>query len=195
MNYIEEELLRQTAAFAALLGGGANRRDDAQMRGVDCDGEWVAESGGDGALRLSPTAELLKQNGAGAMTEWNQALRRRSNQSFRQAVSVLGFTETELKAAMTAEPPMGEAGPAQEWAGQIKTTENGFAAGRQNNNEQGAVRQVEMTVQDGSTPPDPNKSGDFREAIFVADHGVSAGELSRTFQRDARRYDGGYPLY
>ena len=123
MNYIEEELLRQTAAFAALLGGGADRRDDGRTRDADRDGAWEAESGGDGALRICPTAEALKRDATGAMEEWNQALRRRSTQSFRQAASTLGFTEAELEAAMAAEPMEGEASPTQGKARQMRTTE------------------------------------------------------------------------
>ena len=38
-------------------------------------------------------------------------------------------------------------------------------------------------------------AGNGWERSARMDRGASAEELSREFERDARRYDGGYPLY
>ena len=84
MNYIEEELRRQTAAFAALLGGGTDREGDTAEKDTDCGGMQEAEGAEVGALRCCPAAKTLKRDSAGEMAEWNQMLRRRSAQPLPQ---------------------------------------------------------------------------------------------------------------
>lgn len=193
MNYIEEELRRQAAAFAALLGGGGTDREkNTAEKTADRERTQAAEDGGDGVLRVCPAVQMLRRDPAGEMAEWNQALQRRSAQSFRQAANVLGLTETELEATV-AERNQTERTD-QKWMGsrRMARDEDRAAAERAAAGGGDTVRRVRRTTGDSG------EKMDFRDSaqmVLVVDEGLSAGKLSRTFQRDARRYDGGYPLY
>jgi len=194
MNYIEEELRRQAAAFASLLGGGTDREKGTAEKDTDRGRMQAAEGAGDGALRRCPTAQTLKRDPAGEMAEWNRMLRCRSAQNFRQAVNALGLTETEAEAETAAAERTQAAGTGQEPAGaRMGRDENSAAVIR---TEAGSgtdtVRRMGRIAGNGGAM---RNFGDSAETVFVVDGGMSAGELSRTFQRDARRYDGEYPLY
>lgn len=192
MNYIEEELRRQAAAFAALLGGGTDMEKGTAEKDTDCGRTQEAEGAGDGALRRCPAAQTLKRAPAGGMTEWNRMLRRRSAQTFHQAENALGLTETEVEAAAAERTQAAETGRERTGA-RMGWDENPAAAIR---TEVGSgadtVRRMGRIVGHGGAK---RNFRDSAETVFVVDGGMSAGELSRTFQRDARRYDGGYPLY
>lgn len=193
MNYIEEELRRQAAAFAALLGGGTDREKDTAEKTADRERTQAAEGGGDGVLRVCPAAQILRRDPTGKMAEWDQSLRRRGTQRFQQAANALGLTETELEATAAGRNQAERTDP--EWMGlrRVARDENRAAAERAETGGGGdTVRRVRRTAGDNG------KEMDFRdsvETVLVVDKGMSAGELSRAFQRDARRYDGGYPLY
>ncbi|MEA4941373.1 hypothetical protein SDC9_99528 [bioreactor metagenome] len=191
MNYIEEELRRQAAAFAALLGGGTVREKDTAEKDADRGRMQAAESEGDSALRRCPSAQTLKRDPAEGMAEWNRMLRRRSAQTFRQAANALGLTDTEVEAAAAERTQSARTG--QEQAGaRMGWDENRAAAIQTETSGADTVRKMGRIAGDGGAE---RSFRDFAETVFMVDGGMSAGELSRTFQRDARRYDGGYPLY
>lgn len=193
MNYIEEELRRQAAAFAALLGGGPGRVENTAEKIGDCERTQAEEGGGDGVLRVCPAAQMLRRDPTGKMAEWNQTLRRRSAQSFRQAANALGLTQTELEETMAERNQAERTEP--EWMGsrRVNRDEDRAAAERMKACGGGdTIRRVRKTAGDGDQKINFR---DCMETILVLNESVSAGELSRVFQRDARRYDGGYPLY
>lgn len=201
MNYIEEELRRQAEAFAGLLGGGAKREKDAAETDPGREGRETAESRGDGALRARPRreAEELKRGGAEAMAVWNQELLRRRNSRLRQMAGILGLTAAEME----ANPARGVRANLSRIASErLAGREEGFAATALNLSGSGTLLGA-RGVSGGARAFRPT-GGDFdggkgfeasTGTVLVVDGGLSAGELSRTFQRDARRYDGGYPLY
>lgn len=192
MNYIEEELRRQAAAFTALLGGGTDREEDPAETAGDR-GTQAAESGENGVLRACPAAQRLKRDPTGKMAEWNQMLRRRSTQSFRQAANAPGLTETELEATAAGSNQAERTDSAWSDSRRMSRDENHTAAGRaETGGGEDIVRRMGKTA--GYSGAEIN-FGDSAQTVFVVDGGMSAEELSRTFQRDARRYDGGYPLY
>lgn len=199
MNYIEKELRRQAAAFAALLGGGTDREKgtaekdaDAVEKDTDRGRTQKAEGAEGGALRRCPAAQTLKRDPAGEMAEWNQMLRRRSAQIFHQAANTLGLTATEAETTAAERTQAAGTGRHRTEA-RMGWDENPAAAVRTKaGSGADTVRKMGRIAGNGGTERD---FGDSAETVFVVDGGMSAGELSRTFQRDARRYDGGYPLY
>jgi len=126
------------------------------------------------------------------MAEWNRTLRRRSTQNFRQAANALGLSETEAETA-AAERTQATGTGRERARARMGRDENPAAASR---TEAGSgtdtVRRMGRIAGNGGAK---KNFGDSAETVFVVDGGMSTGELSRTFQRDARRYDGEYPLY
>ncbi|BAK99091.1 hypothetical protein OBV_18930 [Oscillibacter valericigenes Sjm18-20] len=193
MNYIEEELRLQAAAFAALLGGGTDREEDTAETAGDRERTQTAEGGGNGVLRVCSAAQRLKRDPTGKMAEWNQMLRRRSAQSFRQAANALGLTETELETSAAGSNQAERTDSEGTDTRQMSRDENHAPARRpETGGGEDTVHRLGKTA--GLSGAQTN-FGDSAQTVFVVDGGVSAEELSRTFQRDARRYDGGYPLY
>lgn len=193
MNFIEEELRRQAAAFAALLGGGTDREKGTAEKDTDRGRMQETEGAGDGTLRRCSAAQTLKWDSTGEMAEWNRMLRRRSTQSFRQAANSLGLTETELEATATERTQTERTGPERTGARRMSRDENRASAGRtEAGGNADTIRRMGRIAGNGGTE---RNFRDSAETVSVVDGGMSAGELSRTFQRDARRYDGGYPLY
>lgn len=193
MNYIEEELRRQATAFAALLGSGTDWECNAAEKTTEDRKGTQAADGGDGVLRACPAAQMLNRDTTEKMAEWNQLLRRRSAQSFRQAANAMGLTKTEMEATLTEENQVERTDPERVEAWQMGRAENPNTTGRaEAGGSAETIRQVRKNTRDSGAGMNFENSG---ETVFVVDRGVSAGELSRIFQRDARRYDGGYPLY
>lgn len=191
MNYIEEELRRQAAAFAALLSGGTDREKDTAEKDTDRGRMQAAEGEGDSALRRRPPAQTLKRDPAEEMAEWNRLLRRRSAQTFHQAANALGLIETEVEAAV-AESTQAAWTSRQRAGVRMGWDENRVAAVQTETGGADTVRKMGRIAGDGGAE---RSFRDSAETVFMVAGGMSAGELSRTFQRDARRYDGGYPLY
>ena len=195
MNYIEELLRRQAAAFAALLRGGEETEP--------------ARERTDGAGSRSEERSFSAGTG---MTEWNRRLAERSVRAYGETALAAGMpqvAETAGTQAMlrrraadgaarrepTAEAPAvvligAEADEADGW----ERTGGGSGmldgAGRTRRKGGNAPIRAGAAPGDGGTE---DAAGWGRSVRAARD--ASAEELSREFERDARRYDGGYPLY
>lgn len=144
MDYIQNELLRQAQAFAALLGAdtGTEKTDKPdENRALDA---------------------FATENGE---TAFVAGLRRQSETNARAAALAMGMLPEE--AAMTA----------------IGTV--------------GAIRAssfARVGMAETVFPDAQNDSGTI-PVVLMQDRAMDARELSRVFERDARRYNGAYPLY
>lgn len=198
MNYIEELLRRQAAAFAALLRG-EEETEPARER----------TDGPDGASGQSGEREFPAGTG---MAEWNRRLAARSARAYGETAQTAGMpqlaetagTQTMLRGRAadgaahrepTAEAPAvvltgAEADEADGW----ERTGGGSGmldgAGRTRRKGGNAPIRAGAAPGDGGTEDAAGWGRSVRGA-----RGVSAEALSRAFERDARRYDGGYPLY
>lgn len=195
MNYIEDALRRQAAMFAALLGGGRRREEDEEKR-AGSSGESEPESGGDGALRvLSPTEKPEERQGfSGEMAVWNRLLARRGEGRLHQAAETLELTDADIATvgSMGAENSFMRSGRTETaW---LNVKRNAIQGKNGAGTEQG-LGGAEMIFPEELFFEGRGAAAETAGPVLVVDGGVSAGELSRTFQRDARRYDGGYPLY
>lgn len=195
MNYIEDALRRQAAMFAALLGGEQRREEDEEKR-AGSGGETEPESGGDGALRvLSHTEKPEERQGfPGEMAAWNRLLARRGEGRLHQAAGTRELTDADIATAgsMGAENSFMRSGRTETaWLNVERNAiqrKNGAGTGQ-------GVDRAEMISPEEFFSEGGEADAETAGTVLVVDGGVSAGELSRTFQRDARRYDGGYPLY
>lgn len=195
MNYIEELLRRQAAVFAALLRGGEETES--------------ARERTDGAGSRSEERSFSAGTG---MAEWNRRLAERSARAYSETALAAGMpqvAETAGTQAMlrrraadgaarrepTAEAPAvvltgAEADEADGW----ERTGGGSGmldgAGRTRRKGGNAPIRAGAALGDGGTE---DAAGWGRSVRAARD--ASAEELSREFERDARRYDGGYPLY
>ncbi|WP_369282750.1 hypothetical protein [Oscillibacter sp. GMB15532] len=195
MNYIEDALRRQAAMFAALLGGGQWReKNEERQAGNNGKAEW--ESGGDGALRgLSRTEEPEERQGfPREMAAWNRLLARRGEGQVFQAAGTREQTDEELHTVerMSAESPLVRSRRAETVRLNAERT---AVQGRNSAGTGAGLGEVEMSIPGELHFKSGGTNAGTTGTVLVVDGGVSAGELSRTFQRDARRYDGGYPLY
>ena len=169
MNYIEEELRRQAAAFAALLGGGTDREEGTAEKNTDHERTLAAEGAGDGALRRCPAVQTLKRDPEEEMAEWNRMLRRRSAQTFHQAVNALGLTD--LEAAAVERTKAARTGPERVEA-RMGRDENPAAAGRtEAGSSADTTRRITRTTGNGGVKTDFSNS---TETVFVVDGGMSA---------------------
>jgi|GEM_PF-5767092 len=141
MDYIQGELLRQTRAFAALLGEETSAESDS----------------GTNSTGKNPSLE----------ESWAARLRRQSEINTQAAAAALGLSGNGEVTA--ANPTARGTSPAR--SGSVRTAWNRAYA---KNEDVGA---------------------DTAQVLLVQDGGLSAVELSRIFERDARRYNGAYPLY
>lgn len=181
MNYVERELRRQAEAFAALMSGGKRERDAEETK--QGRGEAAAEVGGGGGLHARFTAgEAALGRGARGETEpGSRAPWRRGEDGLWQAAEAPGQTETAAAVSAWRGPMETERfGP---WAGVFSGTRHGSGGAP-------ALRETEGAFRVG-VPGLAASAG----TVLEVDGGLSAGELSQAVQRDARRYDGGYPLY
>lgn len=196
MNYIREELLRQQELLVVLLTGRTVRTPPEQLQTAERE-SWMETA-------PSPEWEAGIWAGAGTVSD-----------------TVRGRNAADLAAGALLETPgehdAGEAAalrPALETlsAGQTAFLE---AALRAADGRRGAMRQMEtenMPAARGSTangaalsavgselPAGTAETGEVRlvtELRRTEGGGLSdAAALSRAFQRDARRYDGGFRLY
>lgn len=184
MNYIEETLRRQAVAFAVLLSGGQSPGEDAEKWTGDSRDAGMQSNKGKGALRVLPQPPLpsthlrtkepgRRQRFPGEMEEWNQALARQRKERLYQVTG----TQESMAAENFPARSIPEEFIKKNLGGVETETGFGDTGGR--------------WFRDAFS----EREEDDAQTVLVVDGGVSAGELSRTFQRDARRYDGGYPLY
>lgn len=186
MDYIREELLRQRRVLAALLAGGEDRRERTETgQGVDMIGEGTA-----------PETE-----GGGVYVPWNGQGSTYSTAPEYEA-DALPWNTKRRRAAGTAAEAAGSAAQAAEDA--AKEMRGGlwqYSAGAGTPQRYGRASPPRSAAGGGSA----FGGGDVSEAetaVVWETAGFSAGgappearELSRVFQRDARRYDGGFSLY
>lgn len=200
MNYIEELLRRQAAAFAALLRGG-EETEPARER----------TDGSDGGSGRSGGREFPAGTG---MAEWNRRLAERSARAYGETALAAGMPQMAETAGTQAmlrrraadgaarREPTAEAlesvltgAEADEVDGWERTGGGlGMLAGAGRTRRKGG----NAPIRAGAAPGDGGTeaaagAGWGRSARAARD--ASAEELSREFERDARRYDGGYPLY
>ena len=196
MNYIEELLRRQAAAFAALLRGG-EETEPARER----------TDGSDGGSGRSGGREFPAGTG---MAEWNRRLAERSARAYSETELMTGMpqvAETAGTQAMlrrraadgAARRKSAAQTPAGAEAGEADGLESsGGGSGMFAGNGRRTWRDGNAYARAGTAPGDGGTeaaagAGWGRSARAARD--ASAEELSREFERDARRYDGGYPLY
>lgn len=195
MNYIEELLRRQAAAFAALLRGGEETEP--------------ARERTDGAGGRSGGREFPAGTG---MAEWNRRLAERSARAYSETELTTGMPQVAKTAGTQAmlrrraadgaarREPTAEAlesvltgAEADEVDGWERTGGGlGMLAGAGRTRRKGG----NAPIRAGAAPGDggtEDAAGWGRSVRAARD--ASAEELSREFERDARRYDGGYPLY
>ncbi len=207
MNYIQDTLRRQAAMFAALLGGGERRKEDEEMR-TGRRGKKDPESGGDGALRIGFSAEKPEKRQVipKGMAAWNRRLAGHGEGRLHQATGTreLAVAEIPIAESVEAESPFIENERSE--TARLNAEKNAVQWRKHDSVEQ-AFGIAEKISREGAFFGGRGAYADTAGAVpvvngkvsagtmVVVDHGMSAGELSRTFQRDARRYDGGYPLY
>ena len=195
MNYIEELLRRQAAAFAALLRGGEETES--------------ARERTDGAGSRSEERSFSAGTG---MTEWNRRLAERSARAYSETELTTGMPQVAETAGTQAmlrrraadgaarREPTAEAlesvltgAEADEVDGWERTGGgSGILAGAGRTRRKGG----NAPIRAGAAPGDggtEDVAGWGRSVRAARD--ASAEKLSREFERDARRYDGGYPLY
>lgn len=241
MNYIEELLLRQAAAFAALLSGGETDTDTREDGGAQLPAEtgrmakWNRRLEARSARRRAETmlTRARREDSAGGLdgTEegfdgeeaaFDAAIERGSG--WRRGAE--GWTT--ITAAREAEKPAhsaarsGGAGGTETEPTRARGTARsaGDFFSRTNadlRRERAAFNETvtrggggsdgtaagEAGWRDAETAGRPAGGGPWsgaeeeaaRQAWPGSSGGTDAGTLSRAFQRDARRYDGGYPLY
>ena len=195
MNYIEELLRRQAAAFAALLRGGEETEP--------------ARERTDGAGSRSEERSFSAGTG---MAEWNRRLAERSARAYSETELTTGMPQVAETAGTQAmlrrraadgaarREPTAEAlesvltGAEADEADGWERTGGGLGmlagAGRTRRKGGNAPIRAGAAPGDGGTE---DAAGWGRSVRAARD--ASAEELSREFERDARRYDGGYPLY
>ena len=195
MNYIEELLRRQAAAFAALLRGGEETES--------------ARERTDGAGSRSEERSFSAGTG---MTEWNRRLAERSARAYSETELTTGMPQVAETAGTQAmlrrraadgaarREPTAEAlesvltgAEADEVDGWERTGGgSGILAGAGRTRRKGG----NAPIRAGAAPGDGGtEDADGWGRSVRAARDASAEELSREFERDARRYDGGYPLY
>lgn len=196
MNYIEELLRRQAAVFAALLRGG----EETEPAREQTDGP----AGVDGR-----SGEREVSAGTG-MAEWNRRLAERSVRAYGETALAAGMPQTaettETQAMLRRRAADGAARrksaaqtPAGAEAGEADGLESsGGGSGMFAGNGRRTWRDGNAYARAGTAPGDGGTeaaagAGWGRSARAAGN--ASAEELSREFERDARRYDGGYPLY
>lgn len=193
MNYIEELLRRQAAAFAALLRGGEETEP--------------ARERTDGAGSRSEERSFSAGTG---MTEWNRRLAERSARAYSETALTTGMpqvAETAGTQAMlrrraadgAARRKSAAQTPAGAEAGEADGLESsGGGSGMFAGNGRRTWRDGNAYARAGTAPGDggtETAAGAGWGRSVRAARDASAEELSREFERDARRYDGGYPLY
>lgn len=198
MNYIEELLRRQAAVFAALLRGG----EETDLTREQADGPAGVDGRNEGR-------ELPAGKG---MAEWNRRLAERSVRAYGETALAAGMpqtaetTETQAMLRRRAADGAARREPTAEALESVLTGAEadevdgwertggglGMLAGAGRTRRKGG----NAPIRAGAAPGDggtEDAAGWGRSVRAARD--ASAEELSREFERDARRYDGGYPLY
>lgn len=170
MDYAWEELLRQHRALAALMIGGRGEEP-----------EETAEVGGHGGTDRAEAPRPAETGGEAWDRPEDEAL--------------------SLVPADTTARPWREMAHRRQAAGtEAKGTERTMEVRERQKRNRGAdgvgtVRQAAVLGRETGTVLARTAA---EPAVFLASHGdgaVSAQAVSRAFQRDARRYDGGFTLY
>lgn len=178
MDYIREELLRQQALLVVLLTG----------------------------QRLEPLEETGQQrpDPAEAVREAEERRYLQWTEKARDSRAQAPFGEPEGEAALLAALAAGEAGGRareREWPAEPERLRNGGGpAATAAESGRAAVRTAELPAGTGRAAGGlPGETGEVRlvTELYQAERGEGAdpAALSRAFQRDARRYDGGFRLY
>jgi len=161
MDYIREELLRQRAAWAALLLGQPLQETEGAERKVRA---GIAEE------------DDMAGGGLKSVAVWGQSIRLRDSRAAqRQTVTIGQASLREARGGLHGTSAPQDGGMAYEM-GNLR--EQRYAAGDLPPGQEGAQERVEMTILR------PGKEG-----------AQEAKRLSRIYQQDARRYDGGFTLY
>ena len=178
MDYIREELLRQQALLVVLLTGQRL--------------EPLEETG----QQRSDPAETAREAEERWYLQWAEKARDRRPQA--------PFGKPEGAAELLAALAAGEAGGRAretEWPLEPERLRNGGApAETAAESGRAAVRTAKLPTGTGRAAGGlPGETGEVRlvTELYQAERGEAAdpAALSRAFQRDARRYDGGFRLY
>ena len=209
MDYVREELLRQQTALAQLLLGGAPRPGEE----LPPEGRLTAGRAAGGAGE-----ETAPEDGEAALTReagetpalWSQAAQRHRD-ALRQAEQAREAEALDLAAAAAAAAvrqrpfaggeavflPAASIAPAGETPGRAQR-----ALSAQASRHAGAPGGgTDPSAPEGAVPlaGDGGGAGSVQSVVELvrplAAAPGDAGALSRLFQRDARRYDGGFELY
>ena len=218
MDYIQEELLRQRSALAGLLLGRAPAKNGMAESafpapsaggGILADGETAASAAGPpserpvspaGSLAVSPSGRRVLLDGdgggrrreAGAEGVWKAAGPLRQNTDTPLAESVRDRTADTRPDAISRRPSQAGAwetaspAPPPPLRQSVASAVQEYAVTEFQSGGSGGIS--DPYISSGRTLP-----VEFR---YAEDRGVPGPEaLSRAFQRDARRYDGGFSLY
>lgn len=189
MDYIQEELLRQRAAWAAMLLGSGAERETAETAASQGETAW------DGEARDAAAQ-------AAAFAAWGRRDEKRGMEPVRRGARTPAMRSAERAAAMA------ESLPETQLLRQ-PGAEDGAASGRNGSLSAelapmaGLLRakaRAENSWSGAEHRPPAAAGGSAERSVTEvfwaeADRGGEPRALSRAFQRDARRYDGGFSLY
>lgn len=185
MEYIREMLLRQRTALARLMLG-AGGRDTAEASSAP------AHAG----------ETDLPESGAGRRTAASGGRENARRAGGQQAVTAAAATGGPPSAGETLRQAL-----ARKSAARQRAAASGLAGAGEtalplpSSRRQTAGGEVRSPGGGGSVRPGGDEGAETAGVLWevqqpgAADAGDSAKALSRTFQRDARRYDGGFQLY
>lgn len=182
MDYIREELLRQRAVLARLLLGRAEREeqnDAASMDTVRSDAEMLGEEDLFRASRSLAREERLPSGRRLARTAEGEAWGVYDGPGEKLPDSVPGYVWSRER----AERRSNRFSDAEELTG----VRYGLR--------EGAALSGKREIGGFSAPTGPEERTVTETVWAAAEEAADARELSRVFQRDARRYDGGFTLY
>ncbi|MDD3346823.1 hypothetical protein [Oscillibacter sp.] len=199
MDYIQQELLHQQAALARLLLGKPEKEREADRQTAASHRKNTVQSAETELLRLPETS---------GDRESGQALERLSKQMatvWAARYADLGDAEwTERAAGMVENLSAAQRSFLREWlqgGGGAETVFGGGTDGvKQSARRSAALQDGSVSAERGrvATPfaPDLAVERSVTELTMLSPAQERAPEaLSRLFQRDARRYDGGFTLY
>lgn len=173
MDYIREELLRQRAALARLLLGGSGMQEEQTEEKQDTEDAAWGECAGDAGEALFWSSRQATEWQEEAELPWTVGMAEPEHRDFRWA---LPEQWTETAVGYRSE---------RAWAEEKILRPDGRTVLRSRRvTGSGGEVQEEETIPMVVTAP--ARAGAEAER---------AKELSRVFQRDARRYDGGFTLY
>lgn len=183
MDYIQSVLTRQRQLLSLLLlGGEREAAEDAASAGD----VWQTEDAGAGTVSAVSPAGIFQAGGVlpaqgNRASDGYPAAWRAARASVGRAVEFPGGALSGGAAAAGAVP-----------GGQAPV---GEAAAYGGDTAAGESRPVSYVLPSAAAVPGRAGAGVWDTAAASAGAAVSARALSRAFERDARRYDGGFSLY